>query len=129
MDDLVRRVVTEIMLRAALERESISLKLAETLAILVIAECFKWRPIESAKKDGTHILLGRFVPGQDMRTTYGYWLVLERGEYLGDCGGDCRCPEYDEPPEPSWYSEDGGFTKEHPPTHWLPLPEPPKDEK
>ena len=78
-----------------------------------------WQPIETAPKDGTHVLLS--YPG---RITYGYWLVLEVGKLVGDCGGACRCPEYDEAPDPFWYSEDGGFTEEYPPTHWMPLPEP-----
>ena len=78
-----------------------------------------WQPIATAPKDGTHVLLS--YPG---RITYGYWLVLEVGKLVGDCGGVCRCPEYDEAPDPFWYSEDGGFTEEHPPTHWMPLPEP-----
>ena len=78
-----------------------------------------WQPIATAPKDGTHVLLS--YPG---RITYGYWLVLEVGKLVGDCGGACRCPEYDEAPDPFWYSEDGGFTEEYPPTHWMPLPEP-----
>ena len=81
----------------------------------------EWQPIETAPKDGTHVLLS-----YSGRVTYGYWLHLEVGKLVGDCGGVCRCPEYDEPPAPFWYSEDGGFTEEHPPTHWMPLPEPPK---
>ena len=78
-----------------------------------------WQPIATAPKDGTHVLLS--YPG---RVTYGYWLALEVGKLVGDCGGVCRCPEYDEPPDPFWYSDDGGFTEEHPPTHWMTLPEP-----
>ena len=84
----------------------------------------EWQPIETAPKDGTHVLLS-----YSGRVTYGYWLHLEVGKLVGDCGGVCRCPEYDEPdepPAPFWYSEDGGFTEEHPPTHWMPPPEPPK---
>lgn len=78
-----------------------------------------WQPIATAPKDGTHVLLS-----YSGRITYGYWLVLEVGKLVGYCGGVCRCPEYDEAPDPYWYSDDGGFTEEHPPTHWMPLPEP-----
>ncbi len=90
----------------------------------------EWQPIETAPKDGTLILLyagAQMYDGKptDPRLTCGYWLVLEHGDYLGDCGGECRCPEYDDPPDPYWYSEDGGFTTENPPTHWMPLPAPP----
>lgn len=94
------------------------------------AERDGWQPIKTAPKDGTHILLyagpqtfrGELV---GPRLTYGYWLIEEHGEYLGDCGGECRCPEYGDTPEPFWMSEDGGFTEENPPTHWRPLPSPP----
>lgn len=89
-----------------------------------------WLPIETAPKDGTHVLL--YAPASEYkgeptaaRLTYGYWLVEEHGAYLGDCGGECRCPEYDDPPEPYWFSDDGGFTKEDPPTRWMPLPSAP----
>ncbi len=86
-----------------------------------------WQPISTAPRDGTEMLLYAHHEGYEARLTYGYWLVLEHGKYLGDCGGECRCPEFGEPPEPFWYSEDGSFTTEHPPTHWMPLPEPPKE--
>jgi hypothetical protein len=93
-----------------------------------MGEAREWKPIETAPKDGTHILLYA-PPGQtaEPRITLGCWLALERGEYLGDCGGECRCPEYDDPPEPYWDSFDGGFNSEFPPTHWMPCPQPPKD--
>jgi hypothetical protein len=96
-----------------------------------LAAAREWRPIETAPKDGTHILL--YAPAREYagkptepRLTYGYWMIWEHGEYLGDCGGECRCPEYGDTPEPSWYSEDGGFTPENPPTHWKALPLPPR---
>lgn len=89
-----------------------------------------WLDILSAPKDGTHILL--YAPPREFRgepvaerLTYGYWDAPEHGAYLGDCGGECRCSEYDDAPEPYWFSDDGGFTEEHPPTHWRPLPPPP----
>lgn len=90
----------------------------------------EWKDIDTAPKDGTHVLL--YAPVQEHqgkptepRLTYGYWDTPEHGKYLGDCGGSCRCPEYDDPHPPYWFSDDGGFTEEHPPTHWMPLPEPP----
>jgi hypothetical protein len=87
----------------------------------------EWQPIETAPKDGTHILLYAGVQEYqgkqtEPRLTYGYWDVPDHGAYLGDCGGPCRCPEYDEPHPPYWFSDDGGFTTENPPTHWMPLP-------
>ena len=83
-----------------------------------------WRDIESAPKDGTLILLYGDTP-DGPRVTTGNWLAPEHGDYLGDCGGVCRCPEYDDPPEPFWWDTDGGFTDEWPPLGWQPFPSPP----
>jgi hypothetical protein len=83
-----------------------------------------WRDIESAPKDGTLILLYGDTP-DGPRVTAGNWLAPEHGDYLGDCGGVCRCPEYDDPPEPFWWDTDGGFTDEWPPLGWQPFPSPP----
>ena len=90
----------------------------------------EWQPIETAPKDGTDIILG--APGQEFqgqptspRSTIGHWTTDEECRvYMGDCGGACHCPEY-EYLDPHWISWDGGFTDENPPTHWMPLPEPP----
>ena len=83
------------------------------------AKVQQWQPIETAPKDKEVML------SDGSRVTQGFWYEEEHGEYLGDCGGPCRCPEYDAPCEPFWMSMDGGFTRENPPTHWMPLPEPP----
>lgn len=90
-----------------------------------------WRPIESAPKDGTDIMLAaidQVFRGEPMpdRVTVGHWTTDDEcREVIGDCGGECRCPEY-KFHEPSWISWDGGFTEENPPTHWMPLPKQPK---
>jgi hypothetical protein len=100
----------------------------------------KWQPIDTAPRDGTEILLYGLYPENDQglptqRVTAGFWLVPE-APVIGDCGGECRCPEYGEPAEPDWctmhggssggwMSTDGGFTEEWPATHWRPLPPPP----
>lgn len=86
-----------------------------------------WLPIETAPKDGTDILL--YAPAgewegrpTDARTTVGHWTTEEEcRRQIGDCGGECRCPEYDHD-DPYWLSWDGGFLPELPPTHWQPLP-------
>lgn len=90
-----------------------------------------WQPIETAPKDGTDIILG--APAQEYqgkpvapRSTIGHWTTDEECQVdIGDCGGECRCREY-EYVDPYWMSWDGGFTAENPPTHWMPLPAPPE---
>lgn len=90
----------------------------------------EWLPIDSAPKDGTDILLFRKPDkpehSDNFGVTFGHWMQdKELRVDMGPCGGDCHCREY-EYIDPAWYSEDGGFTEEHPPTHWQPLPSPPK---
>lgn len=93
----------------------------------------QWMPIETAPKDGTEIILFGPYPENDTghptrRVTAGFWYVPEP-PMIGDCGGECRCPEYGEPDDPQWASMDGGFTAEWPPTHWMPLPSPPEEDR
>lgn len=87
-----------------------------------------WQPIETAPRDGSTIILHGPLPDNPARVTAGFWCAPEHGKYLGDCGGECRCPEYDDAPEPCWMSDDGGFTDEYPPTQWMPLPPAPQGE-
>ena len=75
-----------------------------------------WQPIKTAPKD-RHIML--YAPaiifkGEKLpeRVTLGNWTT---GEHADD----------EECDDPGWISWDGGFTDEHPPTHWMPLPAPP----
>lgn len=91
-----------------------------------------WLPIKSAPKDGTEVLL--FAPATTYqgkpvleRITMGHWTTDEECQrVIGDCGGECRCLEYDYD-EPFWLSWDGGFLAELPPTHWRPLPTAPRE--
>lgn len=67
-----------------------------------------WHPIETAPKDGTRILLHI----KDFRIDCGQW----------------NSDQYARKPKPYW---DWGFPskqimRDDPPTHWMPLPEPPK---
>lgn len=84
----------------------------------------EWRPIETAPKDGTEIILfcprGDGTPGKTYRLTSGSWFIPPTCTYTPDPEED-----FDEPP--SWLSWDGGFSENTMmPTHWMPLPEPPK---
>lgn len=77
----------------------------------------EWQPIETAPRDGTEVILGSLAQtykGAPVppRVTIGYWTQDDEPEY-----------EYC---DPYWMSWDGGFTKENPPTHWMPLPPPPE---
>jgi len=111
------------VLRAILARHGLAVVSVEEIA---------WQPIETAPKDGTDIVL--YAPSvmfndalMEARVTVGRWTTDEECRtQIGDCGGECRCPEY-EYCDPYWLSWDGGFTAEHPPTHWRPLPAPPAD--
>ena len=66
----------------------------------------EWQPIETAPKDGTTVLL--FSPG------YGRWLGSHTGKPVWYCS---KIGDRDIPPPKSEISK---------PTHWMPLPEPPK---
>jgi hypothetical protein len=89
------------------------------------SEATAWRPIDTAPMNGTRVMLYG-----DGRVTMGSWITEREvmastyhhttGAYLG-CfpNGDIE-PAY-------WESHDGGFTEEHPPTHWMPLPQPPRN--
>ena len=64
----------------------------------------EWQPIETAPKDGTRILLY----GYECETQWNvcYWVTEEEQGYTGWYGWDW--PAYEVP------------------SHWMPLPEPPK---
>lgn len=70
-------------------------------------EMSEWQPIETAPKDGTRIVLAT------SDTAYaGRWA---ESQYIGMW----------------WMSGDyvAAFSKMNPPTHWMPLPQPPKEDK
>ena len=99
------------------------------LAAPPTAQAGGWMPIETAPKDGTEILL--HAPACDYkgtnvkaRTTYGHWRAPSDTPRIKYQDGFAPEPEWEDF-EPFWASWDGGFTEEHPPTHWMPLPPPP----
>lgn len=74
-----------------------------------------WRPIETAPKDGSSILL--FIPGFECRKVYcGYW-------------DDDR---YAAKPKPYWSNDAERWlgkvsVRSNTPSHWMPFPDPPTD--
>ena len=92
-----------------------------------------WRPIETAPKDGTTVLLfcpqGDGSPGATFRVTAGHWCsdpggTTEyrdaQGRYIGQDDRDGF---------EGWLSWDGGFSEDTMmPTMWQPLPLPPQDQ-
>ena len=77
-----------------------------------------WQPIETAPKDGTWVLLtGGTVDGSWDGDTAPMVVV---GQYLPPWGSEAIWHF-------AWY--DNGYYGEYSnPTHWMPLPEPPKGE-
>ena len=78
-----------------------------------------WKPIDTAPRDGTNVILGWDFAG--------VWLV-RNGWWDDGCSacGDCPCDEDDI----GWWSYRHSVTQEllngyDEPTHWLPLPKPP----
>ena len=90
-------------------------------------EATPWQPIETAPMNGTVVMLYR-----DGRVTVGSWVAEHdimvgeyhhsTGEYLGSHLSGETLPAY-------WQSHDGGFTEEEHPTHWMPLPQPPREKE
>lgn len=79
----------------------------------------RWQPIETAPKDGTHILICRVVDGcLDGEMEITHWFEIERSTYEPIEGGMFRKVIH----EP-WRSWNGNG---HRATHWMPLPEPPQ---
>jgi len=74
-----------------------------------------WRPIESAPKDGSFILVYRPLAGKSNDPV----VALKRGvDYNNHCW-ECTVPEGKEPLN---YTDGSCF-----PTHWMPLPTPPEE--
>ncbi len=74
----------------------------------------EWKPIDSAPKDGTVILLGfaSIRGGAEGSVDVGYWMNSPETNYWREVG---------------WFATDDDVLTQHPqhPTHWMPLPEPP----
>lgn len=82
----------------------------------------EWQPIETAPIDGQTLLLGYYNEAGKWRTVRGEWMSQA---YIDDFWED---PDM---AEPGWF-ETADNAEDIPncwpisPTHWMPLPEPPK---
>ena len=106
--------------RVGLERELAAAKADLAAAIKERDEATSWRPIETAPMDGTVVMLYG-----DGRVTCGSW-IAERDIMVSDHSG---CYPSGETEPAYWQSHDGGFTESHPATHWMPLPQPPREKE
>ena len=80
------------------------------------SQSLAWQPIETAPRDGTHVMV---FP--DNRYGGHGWAVAKWGSgHFGGMPGEVRHLT-------GWIS-DGGFFMGPQPTHWMPLPEPPQDQ-
>ncbi len=94
-------------------RESLLFQAAQAL------EVQQWQPIETAPKDGTHILLVGIGADNRPMTVIASWTCIEHlflsSRHPSQCD-DCN---------KEWYGT-SRFGIDF--THWMPLPQPPEDE-
>lgn len=114
MNRTERELVLVVAKAIAEERRSSALdtlgKIDGEILAAEASQSNQWQPIETAPKDGTRIALfqgGKFTTGQWSEDEYTkkprpYW-ATDRGQILGKT-----------------------FDRSCQPTHWMPLPEPPK---
>ena len=74
----------------------------------------EWQPIETAPKDGTYVMVGR-----DMGEPWGFVLGTGFYAFVDSLVNGWVCRGIVDPPG------DLGLGN---PTHWMPLPEPPRNE-
>lgn len=85
----------------------------------------EWQPIETAPKDGSHILVG--APKRKFELQPGYVVVRdEEPAFVAEaCWGRSWVDKTDRWIEPFSDQDEQGGCMEYYPTHWMPLPNPP----
>jgi hypothetical protein len=84
----------------------------------------EWQPIETAPKDGRHMLLAYRNRLNKWRTIIGSWESFPTDEFDDD---DLEIMSGAAWYEASWVNEQA-LKLEEAPTHWMPLPSAPSDE-
>jgi len=111
-DDLDRVLINP---EGSYTEEVLDLMIISRVAIIRAIDAekkLKWQPIETAPKD-TELLVGKIVDGE--------WRICQSGFYTDR-------EHRDEDYYWHWYCDfdPGGITDDEGPSHWMPLPEPPK---
>jgi hypothetical protein len=83
----------------------------------------EWQPIDSAPKDGARFIgYGNPTSGHDAMAQETYWQDYGKGSLAFDDFKNGKGPK-----GAFWWSEPvHNWTHSWKPTHWMPLPEPPK---
>lgn len=84
---------------------------------------FAWQPIETAPKDGTEVIGIYYRPAEDgfKRVVYGPWTMAWDHNHWRSSWDGSEVIEYMNDPFGTDYKD-----LDSPPTHWMPLPAPPK---
>jgi hypothetical protein len=82
-----------------------------------------WQLIETAPKDGTHVLL--YIPNIESAQVHIGWFVEEETKCYGKVVHKTSEWRWKDGFMSGLFSEVSGLFSEGAPTHWMPLPEPP----
>jgi hypothetical protein len=85
----------------------------------------EWQPIETAPKDGRKLILFYMNRNNKARTVMATWVTDEEAAETDTDGVGLEAGWYESIDNWSDYSQVAIFEGE--PTHWMPLPLPPKD--
>lgn len=77
-----------------------------------------WQTIDSAPKDGRHVLLFYYNSLRKPRTIVGSWETIESDAWNDEDGGDVLNPHWY---EASWVTDIANRLEEEP-SYWMPLP-------